>query len=145
MRSTILISLFCFSVLPGFSQQKEKPISVLPEPVSIVRGTGNFTLPAVITVSIPNLPELKTTTESILGKLAATGKKVSLVKSKSASIGFELTKVHDMELHEEGYRLSVKPSGIVITANKPAGLFMARKPYGSCFRRKLRAVQQSMA
>jgi hexosaminidase len=123
MRSTILLSLFCFSVLLGFSQQKEKSISVLPEPVSIARGTGYYTLPAVIIVSIPNLPELKTTTESILGKLAATGKKVALAKGKTASIRFELTKVHDMELHEEGYRLSVKPSGIVITANKPAGLF----------------------
>jgi hexosaminidase len=123
MRSTILLSLFCFSVLLGFSQQKEKSISVLPEPVSISRGTGYYTLPAVIIVSIPNLPELKTTTESILGKLAATGKKVALAKGKTASIRFELTKVHDMELHEEGYRLSVKPSGIVITANKPAGLF----------------------
>jgi len=123
MRSTILLSLFCFSVLFGFSQQKEKPISVLPEPVSVTRGTGYYTLPAVISVSIPNLPELKTTTESILGKLSATGKKVALAKGKTASIRFELTKVHDMELHEEGYRLSVKTSGIVITANKPAGLF----------------------
>ncbi len=123
MRSTILLSLFCFSVLPGFSQQKEKPISVLPEPVSIARGIGYYSLPAVITVSIPNLPELKTTKESILGKLSATGKKVSLARSNTASIRFELTKVHDTELKEEGYRLSVKPSGIVITANKPAGLF----------------------
>ncbi len=123
MRSTILLSLFCFSVLPGFSQQKEKPISVLPEPVSIARGIGYYSLPAVITVSIPNLPELKTTKESILGKLSATGKKVALAKSNTASIRFELTKVHDTELKEEGYRLSVKPSGIVITANKPAGLF----------------------
>jgi hexosaminidase len=123
MRSGILFLVFTLSALSSFSQQKEKPISVLPEPVSITRGSGYFTLPSVITVNMPNLPELKTTTESILRKLSATGKKVALASGKTASIRFELTKVHDPELREEGYRLSVKPTGIVITANKPAGLF----------------------
>ena len=40
-----------------------------------------------------------------------------------AAIRFELNKIHDKELGDEGYRLSVKSTGIVITANKPAGLF----------------------
>ena len=31
--------------------------------------------------------------------------------------------MHDPELHEEGYLLSVRSTGIVITANKPVGLF----------------------
>jgi hexosaminidase len=137
MRSTILLSLFTFSSLLSFSQQKEKAISVLPEPVSVTRGTGYYSLPAVITVSIPNLPELKTTTQSILGKLSATGKKVALAKGKTASIRFELTKVHEMELHEEGYRLSVKPSGILITANKPAGLFYGAQTLWQLFPREI--------
>ena len=123
MKKTMLLGLLAFTVLLSYSQNKEKMISVIPEPVSMKQGTGYYQLPSVITVSIPNLLELKSTTESILAKLAATGKKVSLSNSKTASIRFELTKIHEIELHEEGYRLSVKTNGIVITANKPAGLF----------------------
>jgi hexosaminidase len=123
MKKSVLLGLFAFSSLLSFSQNKEKPISIIPEPVSMKRGEGYYKLPAVITVSIPNIPELKSTTEGILSKLAATGKKVALGNAKTASIRFELTKIHDIELREEGYRMVVSAKGIVITANKPAGLF----------------------
>ena len=88
MKKSTLLGLFAFSTLFAFSQKKENTISVIPEPVSMVRGAGYFILPATITVSIPNLPELKTTSESVLAKLAATGKKVSLLNSKNAVIRF---------------------------------------------------------
>jgi hexosaminidase len=123
MKKSVLLGLFAFSSLFSFSQNKERPISIIPEPVSMKRGEGYYKLPAVITVSIPNIPELKGTTEGILSKLAATGKKVALGNAKTASIRFELTKIHDIELREEGYRMEVSPKGIVIIANKPAGLF----------------------
>src|ERR1700754_1583650 len=108
MKKLIPFVVLVISSLFAFSQKKENAISVIPEPVSMVEGTGYYTLPAVITVSIPNLPELKTTSEMVLAKLAATGKKVSVLNGKNAVIRFELTKIHEPELHEEGYRLSVK-------------------------------------
>src|SRR4249919_2304911 len=108
MKKMILLGFFAISSLFAFSQKKENAISVIPEPVNMVQGTGYYTLPATITVSIPNSPELKATTESVLAKLAATGKKVTLLNSKNAFLRFELTKIHEPELHEEGYRLSVK-------------------------------------
>ncbi len=67
---------------------------------------------------------MKLTTASILSKFSATGKKVSISKnSNTASIRFVLNKTTDKEIGDEGYRLSVKSSGILVTANKPAGLF----------------------
>src|SRR5579863_5888046 len=123
MKKMILPVFFALCSLFAFSQKKENAISVIPEPVSIVQGTGYYTLPSLITVSMPNSPELKTTTELVLSRLAVTGKKVTLLNSKNTVIRFELTKIQDLDLHEEGYRLSVKSTGIVITANKPAGLF----------------------
>jgi hexosaminidase len=123
MKKTILVSLLAISALFAFPQKKEKVISIIPEPVSIKQGTGFYKLPDLISVSIPDLQELKTTTAGILRKLAATGKKITLTKNKTASIRFELTKIQDPELHDEGYQLSVRSTGIVITANKPAGLF----------------------
>ncbi|HEY4935167.1 MAG TPA: family 20 glycosylhydrolase [Puia sp.] len=124
MKKTILLSILASSALLVFSQKQEKAISIIPEPVSMTRSDGYYKLPDPISVSIPNLPELKLTTESILGKLAATGKKITINKSGSkASIRFVLNKTEDKELGNEGYRLSVKSTGILISANKPAGLF----------------------
>jgi hexosaminidase len=124
MKKLILSGLFaCFSLIV-FSQKKVKEISILPEPVSITRSTGFYKLPDQITVSLPDLPELNETSRSVLSKLAVTGKKVSLSKSKSATIRFILENGEDKDwMKEEGYYLSVKADGIEIIANKPAGLF----------------------
>lgn len=128
MKNLILTTLFLSASVSAFSQKTADKISILPEPVSLVRGTGYYKLPDQISVSIPNIPELKSATESILAKLAATGKKVELTKNKTASIRFELIDKTDKNLivGKEGYLLSVKPTGIIIRANEPAGLF-----YGS--------------
>ncbi len=123
MKKMILLSLIAFSALSTFSQKKEKTVSIIPEPVSMTRGMGFYTLPGLISVSIPNIPELKLTKESVLEKLSSTGKKAILSNSKAASIRLELLKSGDKELGNEGYRLIVKATGIVISANKPAGLF----------------------
>ena len=128
MKNLILTTLFLSAAVSAFSQKTADKISILPEPVSLVQGTGYYKLPDQISVSIPNIPELKSATESILAKLAATGKKVELTKNKTASIRFELIDKTDKNLivGKEGYLLSVKPTGIIIRANEPAGLF-----YGS--------------
>jgi hexosaminidase len=126
MKKTILLCLLAISGLLAFSQKKEKAISIIPEPVRITRGVGYYKLTDLISVSIPNLPELKLTTAGILGKLSATGKKVSLrANSSTAAFRFVLNKTTDKEIGDEGYRLSVKSTGILVTANKPAGLFYA--------------------
>ncbi len=124
MKKTLFLGLLALTGFLSFAQKKENAVSIIPEPVSITRAPGYYKLPGVISVSIPNLPELKLTTMNILGKLAATGRKVSSSKNNStASIRFVLNKTTDKELGDEGYRLSIKSTGIIITSNKPAGLF----------------------
>jgi hexosaminidase len=124
MKKTMLTGLIVLTTLFAFPQTKEQTISIIPEPVEMIRGAGYYTLPAQLSVSIPNLPELKQATKSVLGKLAATGKTVSLGNEKTASIRFELVSPSGKNiLGKEGYRLSVKTTGIVISASDPAGLF----------------------
>ncbi len=122
MKKWILSALPVFIALIVFAQKNEPVISVIPEPVSLTRGVGFYTLPSTIGISIPNTPELKTTAESIKRKLAATGKKLS-AGGPVSPIRFILNKNADKELGDEGYHLSVTPKGIVISANKAAGLF----------------------
>src|SRR6185312_13726290 len=98
--------------------------SIIPEPVSLVQGTGRYTLPGAISVDIPDLPELKETMLLLKQKLAATGKSITVSNSRQkASVQFILNKKEDNILGKEGYTLSVTAAGIVIKANKPAGLF----------------------
>jgi hexosaminidase len=123
MKKTMLLALLVMSAMLGFSQKNDKLISVIPEPVHMVAGAGNYILPATVSLSIPNIPELKQTTETALGKLTATGKKVTLSNAANANIRLVLNKTEDQTIGAEGYKLSVKPGGILISANKPAGLF----------------------
>jgi hexosaminidase len=123
MKKTMLLGLLVISAMMAFSQRNDKVISIIPEPVHMVGGAGYYLLPATVSLSIPNIPELKQTTETALGKLAATGKKVALSNAANANIKFVLNKTEDQVIGAEGYKLSVKPTGILVTANKPAGLF----------------------
>jgi len=126
MKKTMLLSLALVCAAWAFSQDTDKKIAIIPEPVKMVRSRGYYKIPDRITVSIPNRADLKQTSESVLGKLAATGKTVALSNSGTAAIRFVLNTTEDKELGSEGYRLSVKSGGILISANKAAGLF-----YGS--------------
>ncbi len=123
MKKTILLVLFSLSAFWSFSQKKDGALSVIPEPVSMVIGNSYFKLPETIVLNIPNLPELKQTSETALGKLSMTGRKVELGNTTGATIRCVLNKSEDKLLGQEGYRLSVKQNGVLISANKPAGLF----------------------
>src|SRR5664279_597149 len=103
MKKTILLVLFTLSAFISFSQKKDKEISVIPEPVSLVSGNGYFKMPETIFLSIPNLPELKQTTETALGKLTITGKKVAVNHAADAAIRCVLNKTEDKTLGPEGY------------------------------------------
>ncbi len=84
----MLLGLLVMFTMMAFSQKKDKAISVIPEPVHMVSGSGYYNLPATISVSIPNIPELKQTSETALGKLAATGKKVALSQCNDCKHSF---------------------------------------------------------
>jgi hexosaminidase len=126
MKKTLLACLLFLICFSGFSQNDETVISIIPEPVNLVKGEGHFVLPETISIRIPALDELKETTLLLQQKLAATGKKLVVNGPGSeATIHFLLNKTADKTLGNEGYSLSVRSSGIIIKANKPAGLFYA--------------------
>ncbi len=119
----MLFSLLIISSYQLFAQKKDIPVSIIPEPVELKQTAGSYVLPEVITISIAGTADLKTTVAS-LQKFAVTGKKVSISeKNEKASIRFVLTASPVADLGAEGYRLTVKGSGIEIIANQSAGLF----------------------
>ena len=123
-----LLSIICIAVslfaLAQPSQQNK--LSIIPEPVSVIEKDGKFSLPQSMIVKIPANAELGVTVDYLVRKLTApTGFKVRTVtdNAERASIALELNNKKDEKLGEEGYELSVSQNGVVIKANKPAGLF----------------------
>ncbi|WP_443944658.1 beta-N-acetylhexosaminidase [Pedobacter sp. AW1-32] len=100
-------------------------IAIIPEPVSLMKKSGMFVLPENVTIQTTKGADLKESVEFLSEKITtATGKFVNTVASASnPTIKMVLNTQNDAQLGLEGYRLSVNPSQIIITANKPVGIF----------------------
>ena len=109
----IFLSLYFISFI-SFGQSKTE-ISIIPEPVSIVKNAGYFVLPKNINVVIPADADSKETSNILKERLAgATGYAVTINNKAAASSPIQLTlnKTPDNTLGAEGYSLSVTPKSI---------------------------------
>lgn len=119
----IFYSLF---LLPVFSQQPV--ISIIPQPVEVKTGTGFFTLLAGSIISVGNNADAKRVAEQLSSALSVpTGYKIPVRSGKTTGgtpgINLILNNTPDKILGDEGYRIKVTSGAVMVTANKPAGLF----------------------
>lgn len=122
-KSILSVALTLFFIIACAQQQMERGISIIPEPVSMVKKGGNYVLPKKVNISSPAPDEMNFTLDYLQKKLStATGYEVNVNIKSAAQIKLELNDKENAALGDEGYTLSVKNDGIVITANKPAGL-----------------------
>ena len=101
-------------------------IAIIPEPVRLVKHTGHFVLPHIITIQVGKSPELKQTVAFLKERLSIpTGYDVNVVNPPVANptIKLIINDEEDVTLGTEGYHLTVGTKQVVIRANKPAGLF----------------------
>jgi hexosaminidase len=121
MKRILLLAAILFEMLTGFSQEK---ISIIPEPVKVNVNQGHFVLPSTITIYADEKAELKQTLADLTERLTvSTGYHVTETNAGTAIIRLSINKTADAELGNEGYRLSVTPKKVMITANQPAGIF----------------------
>ncbi len=123
-----LIGLLCcsFLALHSFGQTtNESGIAIIPAPVTLTKTEGEYTLPKRVVIVSGTQPEMAQTIALLRDRLSIpTGSKVTVLNSAAkASVRLILNKKADTVIGNEGYRLSVTKSGIVIRANDPAGLF----------------------
>lgn len=122
----VLVLIWLFAGVSGFCQETNNSISIIPEPVSITRGSGYFVLPGVITVSLPSGSAMKQAGAVLKNRLTVpTGYKMSVnnTPASKATIQLVLNNQEDAALGGEGYQLDVSKSQVSIRANKAAGLF----------------------
>jgi hexosaminidase len=121
MKNFALLIAILFSLLTAFSQDS---ISIIPEPVKLVRTEGKFALPSNISINAAQDPGIKQALADLTARLTIpTGYHVAMSTSSSATIFLNLNKNPNPELGSEGYLLNVSPKKVTITANQPAGVF----------------------
>ena len=138
----LFLLLFSAASFMAYGQNK-KEISIIPEPVSMVRNAGSFVLPENIVIKADNRPDLRTTTEFLTARLSVpTGLKVAVYPNAgTATIYLQLNKVPDTEIKKEGYKLRVTPESVVINANEPAGLFYGAQTFIQLFPKEIESKQ----
>ena len=119
--ATIISLLACVSCSNTVCSEENKEITVIPAPQEMTITSDCFTLinNSSIALDVSN-EELKGIAEYLNEKIApAMGFQLSV--GNQGKIQFKL--VDDVSLGDEGYHLNVKSDNILLTANKPAGIF----------------------
>ncbi len=140
-------SLLIFLTSAAFAQEPENKISIIPEPVEIVRAEGFFVLPEEITIKSATSPEILGTVNLLKKRLVTTiGTKVNLShKDEQAVIKFQLNNEAEAALGKEGYRLVINQKQILIKANQPAGLFYGVQSLLQLFPKEIESAKQLKA
>ena len=125
MKKSVLFLVCLLISTTSFSQSTGQSIAIIPQPVSIIKGLGKFTLPKSIVIQAENTPDLIHTVAFLRERLSEpTGYGIiSVTSSSNPTIKLHLNAQNDIKLGNEGYSLSVTPTLVTIKANKPAGLF----------------------
>lgn len=126
-KHNLILCLVFFSV-KAFCQKNNVEALLIPAPVSVISGEGNFMLDSKTTIHIlsPNADG-----QRVAGFLSkkintATGFSIPVsahTENKNAANSINFSLVTDAALGDEGYKLNVTLTQISIAANKPAGLF----------------------
>ncbi len=102
---------------------QDTSMNLIPQPVELQKSAGIFQLTGSSTVSY-NIPEARNVAEMLVKKLSvATGFSIKPQQGTSGSIQLKLNNAPVEKLGNEGYIFESSPKGVIITANKPAGLF----------------------
>ena len=121
MKKLRFLIVLLFPALFAFGQNAGKQdISLIPEPVSMIRpvGNGSFRLPATVSLVVPKDPATKQIAEQFSRQVAAvTGYKL-ITKEGSAAIpgSIFIGLVEDKTIPDEGYRLKVTSKGVSLLA-----------------------------
>ncbi len=96
---------------------------LIPQPVEIRQNNSAFNLTKAASVAFNNPESLHLAEMLVLRLNTATGFGLKAIQSNKGTIQLNLNQVPDPKLGAEGYVLVSTARGVVITANKNAGLF----------------------
>jgi hexosaminidase len=125
MKKLLVAFLFFGNNLLVLSQTAS--VNIVPIPVSMTVKTGSFKVNSKTVIELTSGNTDASRVADFLSKAIAApaGFKIPVVNKMTAtnSIRFILLNPADKTLGNEGYKLSVAPTVVTVSANKPAGLF----------------------
>ncbi len=126
MKNKLLLSLLIFINTIAVAQNTAANLQniLIPKPVSLIAGDGNFILPNNLSVIFTKNEELKKIAGSLANKLTAAGNVVTVAEGNTAAANsIFLSLSADKSISSESYRLQVAANGVTIAAPTPAGIF----------------------
>lgn len=115
-----LTFILLFSLSPIFGQRNQ--ISIIPQPVEIIRIQGIFRLSGSATIGYDTPENLKNAEMLAATINRATGFGIK-PRQGDGTIQLKINKTADEKPGNEGYTLTVSPGKILITAGQPSGIF----------------------
>ena len=98
--------------------------NIIPIPASVTEKPGTFTLKNNFSISVSGDDTAMNVAKQLSDALSApTGYIGSIKKGSGGTIQLQILSAADNTIGTEGYKLSVTQKNIIISANKPAGLF----------------------
>ncbi|HLP16983.1 MAG TPA: beta-N-acetylhexosaminidase, partial [Bacteroidota bacterium] len=114
---------FLLLLIAAVSYARQPELALIPQPVEVKESHGVFLLTASSSIGY-NDPAAQHVAVMLSGKLSVpTGYALNTQQGNGGTIQFVLNASHDAKLGQEGYTLVSTPERVVITANRPAGLF----------------------
>ena len=125
LRSFFLLTALSLCTCFVMAQARDTTLAIIPEPVSVQRMEGNFTLPKEVTIGTNNKNQMDAAIALLQDKLTtAAGRQVSIGSNgEKATISLQLNAQANAAIEKEGYVLTVNASGAQIAANDAAGIF----------------------
>jgi hexosaminidase len=123
----LIVVLLIYKSGPAQTIHAQNKIHIIPEPVSVTAGHGHFSLKRDTRILVEN-PSATDVADLFTKMLdVPTGYHLKEKKSKSSrlknAISLRINSEPDSRLGDEGYTLQVSAHKVVITANKPQGIF----------------------
>ncbi|MCA6489410.1 MAG: beta-N-acetylhexosaminidase, partial [Chitinophagaceae bacterium] len=124
MKMRLLAPALILCALPLLALAADTTIAIIPEPVSLQKGKGSFSLPEKVTIAAPATTEAGWVVRTFSERWQkASGQTIAKTNAANATIRLVNANSSDVNLGKEGYRLIVNQKGIEISAASHAGWF----------------------
>jgi hexosaminidase len=128
MKLTIASALVVLLHVTSFCQSRQNTVSIIPIPVSMQTGSGNFVVKKTTAIELATTnADVRRVADFIAAKISTAAGYPLPVQSTTApsptSGKIRLSLTNDATLGSEGYKLNVSSTAISLSANTAAGLF----------------------